>query len=420
MIPFQQHLNALPPLPPVSAQLQRAWIQWASLVWQGHSSESFPEKDQHWIEWLRHTGLVQLQEAGLVSPLQAAAMMATTALPIPNPTAPPPSEELATLRHIAPASHIALTHEATLLIPPCSHRAAIFDIQPQNSLVQALVELGHHVIVLEWNAPPNYQPLSSPAPSWSDYRATLRRHIQDLHTQHQSLHIMGLCLGGVMALDVLTDPSFQALLPPIRSLTLLSTLLDYHTLGPLSCLHWPPLRDSIRQNLSWMQWIPAPLIYAFCCALMPSKPHALSPLSEWSQQGLNVSAPFALELLDAFYAHNHLVAPSDEGGNSPLSRLRIPLYAVGGLSDRLVAIHGLFNGLHQCSPSLPVRLSLFEAGHLRCFLPGKSMKGYQGAWQGESIEHWLKQTPSKTQSSGWMEDWNQWIQLHSNSNASPG
>lgn len=116
-----------------------------------------------------------------------------------------------------------------------------------------------------------------------------------------------------------------------------------------------------------------------------------------------------MELLDAFYAHNYLIDPNADTGTTPLSRLQIPLYAVGGLNDRLVPIHGLFNGLHHIPTTTPIRLSLFEAGHLRCFLPGRAIKGHQGNWNGESLESWLTHTPS-IRTSGWISDWHHWTQ----------
>ncbi len=406
----------------------RAWIQLASLIWQGQPTENFPESDQKWIVWLRETGLETLQKMWL-NPAP---------LPLSNQPAPKPLNNypdnaicfkidgLAKLYKILPSSSYS-SNQAVLLISPCSHQAIIFDLKPDHSLTQALTSLGHTVYILEW-VTPDLLPSTSTSPNpfllipprWINYRSAIRQILAWLNNGSDSLtsplhlHIMGLCLGGVLAIDALTSAEEPAdysttSFPSIGSLTLLSTLLDYRTSSPLSCLHWPPLQNALKKTLSSIPWIPAHTIYSFCSALMPSHPAGPSPLSLWSQQGLHVSAPFALELLDAFYLKNLLISPTANSSRSPLNRLTIPLYAVAGLNDRLAPVHSLFKGLHHCSKDLPIRLSIFESGHLRCFLPNTKIRGYQGNWQGESIEKWLSQAPSSLDSSSWVEDWNEWI-----------
>ncbi|MES2205726.1 MAG: hypothetical protein V4525_02890 [Pseudomonadota bacterium] len=412
----------------------RAWIQFASLIWQGHPTENFPELDQQWIIWLRQTGLESLQKVWLNPPSLPLQTQPT------SPTLKKYSEDsicfelegLVKLYKISPSG--TSSNQAVLLVAPCSHQASIFDLNPEGSLTEALTSLGHEVYVLEWITP-NALPSSASTtpieptnpylvvpPLWVNYRNAIREILSWLHkalnnaASSSRLHIMGLCLGGVLAIDALTSeepsPYSPASFPPIGSLTLLSTLLDYRTSSPLSCLHWPPLQNALKKTLSSLSWIPASTIYSFCSVLMPSHLTVPSALSLWSQQGLNVSAPFALELLEAFYIKNILINPTPSKSCSPLKRLNIPLYAVAGLNDRLAPIHSLFNGLHHCPKDLPIRLSIFESGHLKCFLPNTKIRGYQDNWHGESTKKWLSKAPAPHASTSWVDDWNHWIKIN--------
>jgi polyhydroxyalkanoate synthase subunit PhaC len=423
-------LSALPVLSS-SAALRHAWVEWSGWLWQGQDTQAFPNQEQQWIEWLRGDGLREWQRLLLdISPELLASMMVASASALgtaPSSFVSAPSKvlkkegsaaELYSLHYYA-LSSVSSSRGSVLLIPPCSHRSFIFDVSVEQSVVQKLLGQGFEVLLLEWHTPASEVMVSQAAPEWMAYRHALLSAFQQAACVHANVHVMGLCLGGVMVMEAMTHPDIAALFPPIQSMTLLSVLLDYDVLGALSCLQWSPLYRVLRAGLKTMPWLPPSSIYTMCCMLFPSGMRgggeegkigspSRSPLTRWSQEGLMVSTALSSELLEALCAQNVLLNPRAPGIASPLSQWNVPLYVVAGLKDRLVPVHGLFNGLHHCASTLPIRISLMESGHLRCFLPGRDISGYQGDWQGESEEQWQTTQPLSDELD-WMADWGAWV-----------
>lgn len=394
--------------------LQHALFQWNSLLWKGIQDEEFPHHEQKWVEWLRHEGLRHWQQAWLSGATNTTPPAAYPPfMPQHAPSTPLHSNQpLASLKIHYANRHSFSSEECIFLVPPPSHRATIFHLASDDSLIEAFCQKGYDVITIEWN---DQLPI---APTWNDYRTILTQHINSLPTA-LNIHLMGLCLGGILLLDLLAPQQKQASKPfnSVKSLTLLSSLLDYRCTNPLSCFSLSPLRVGVQHYLKWLQWIPAPLIYASCCLLLPSNhpsPTPPSPLREWSQNGLNVSAPFARELLDAFYSHHTLLIPSN--GYPRLSEFDTPLYIVNGLDDKLIPIEGVFSGLHYFPPHSAIRLVLSEAGHLRCFLPKKPAKTLIGNWAGESKEKWMRNHSTQASECYWLDDWHLWRQQSTQTN----
>jgi poly(3-hydroxyalkanoate) synthetase len=385
----------------ILSSLQRALIQWNSLLWQGSATDEFPEIDQKWIDWLRKQGLQQWQHLWLTPPHPPISPSSPNTYQHNSHIPHPENTPLAILTLHTTQQDISASKQTLLLVPPPSHKASIFDITQNESLVNHLKNQGHHVISLNWNDQ------HATPPHWNDYRQALHQIIQKLSTESSSsLHVMGLCLGGVLLIDALSHPTHRPL-HAIQSLILLSSSLDYRCINPLSCFTWSPIHTTLQHNLKWMQWIPAPIIHSTCSALLPT-PFTItpSPLRAWSQDGLNVSAPFALELLEAFYHKNSLLDVNN--GQTALRNFDIPVYIVNGLNDKLIPIHSVFNGLHHFPLKHPIRLALSDTGHLRCFLPkDNTHQTFFGNWQGESKNKWMHQN-SHSSSQHWLDDWNIW------------
>jgi polyhydroxyalkanoate synthase subunit PhaC len=423
----------IPPFPnPLSSSvgLQQAWMQWSSAIWQGVETQDFPIQEQSWIHWLRGDGLLEWQHTlqscspAVLASFMAAASGAPTSssnpLKMTNVIEDEQFEWPLFSLSIYSYSDEPSKKGMVVLIPPCSHQSTIFDLTPEQSIVRHLLAQQHDVMVLNWKIPSSETVVSDKVPEWSDYRRALCSALQIAYQHNASIHAMGLCLGGVMLLDVMLSQQFADQLPSIQSIVLLSAQLDYSVSGPLSSLDWFPLYQEIKKMLGAVSWIPAQWIYMACSLLLPSGigatldkhkcagQHTMitrSALAQWSQAGLMVSARLAEELLHSLCRQNNLLLVPHPSNRTLLSNFSVPLYIVSGLKDRLVPALGVFRGLQSFPLTLPIRIS--DAGHLKCFLPKKETKGYQGNWQGESLNQWKSQQHEN--SSCWIQDWSKWI-----------
>ena len=126
----------------------------------------------------------------------------------------------------------AKVHETPMLfVPPCINKYYILDLQPENSVIRYTVEQGHRTFVVSWRNPDE----SLVDKTWDDYieHGAIRaiRAVQDI-TGHARPNMLGFCVGGTIittALAVLAARGEQ----PARSLTLLTTLLDFDNTGVL-------------------------------------------------------------------------------------------------------------------------------------------------------------------------------------------
>jgi polyhydroxyalkanoate synthase subunit PhaC len=115
-----------------------------------------------------------------------------------------------------------------LIIPSLVSRSYILDLTPGNSLIEALLQAGLDVYMLDWGVPDerdaknrfeDYVDLAIPA----GIRQVCRR------SNTSEVNLLGYCFGGVLTLmHAAHNPS-----SPLRSLTVVATPVDFPRLGPL-------------------------------------------------------------------------------------------------------------------------------------------------------------------------------------------
>ena len=126
----------------------------------------------------------------------------------------------------------AKVHERPMLfVPPCINKYYILDLQPENSVIRYTVGNGHRLFVVSWRNPDE----SMSSRTWDDYieRGPIKAiEVVRAITGSPALNTLGFCVGGTIlatALAVLAARGQQ----PARSMTLLTTLLDFTDTGIL-------------------------------------------------------------------------------------------------------------------------------------------------------------------------------------------
>ncbi len=112
---------------------------------------------------------------------------------------------------------------ALLVVPSLVNRFEILDIDPDRSFLRFLATQGFRPLVVDWQAPGEEEKSFS----LSDYMTRRLVPILDLvHAQGGACHILGYCMGGVMALALALMRQSQA-----RTLTLMATPWDFAAAG---------------------------------------------------------------------------------------------------------------------------------------------------------------------------------------------
>ncbi len=107
---------------------------------------------------------------------------------------------------------------AILIIPALINRFTILDVHPDHSFVQTLTDSGFRVFIVDWDVPG----IEENAFGVADYVTERLCPVLDFLAPMKP-HVMGYCMGGVLAL-ALTQIAPQH----VRSRTLLATPWDFH------------------------------------------------------------------------------------------------------------------------------------------------------------------------------------------------
>lgn len=226
------------------------------------------------------------------------------------------------------------------ILPSLINSARIFDLVPERSFLRWMCENGNRdVYVLDWgDLTGNPHGETLPALLQNIILPAMRT-VRESH--RQGLHLMGYCLGGLLALHA------QKQMPDITSLTLLAMPYDTQQEGDGIAPHIRTWLALLQPLMQVQPVIPSSWLYSFFATLpetdTPEKFARITNLSEsdpafrlflavedWAQQAPPVPARLLRECLDALYV-DHVVATEH------LARdVRIPTHVVTPENDRIV------------------------------------------------------------------------------------
>ncbi|MGH9224028.1 MAG: PHA/PHB synthase family protein [Acidimicrobiales bacterium] len=139
-----------------------------------------------------------------------------------------------------------------LLSPPWINKYYIMDLAPGRSFVEHAVQQGHTVFAISYRNPDE----SMRNVTLDDYLLHgLKQAVDTVRaiTGQEQVNVAGLCVGGTLAVGLLaylahdsrdTKPS------PIRSVTLLNTLVDFSEPGPLGCFTDPAAVEGVEARMA--------------------------------------------------------------------------------------------------------------------------------------------------------------------------
>ncbi|MFJ1301390.1 PHA/PHB synthase family protein [Pseudomonadota bacterium AL_CKDN230030165-1A_HGKHYDSX7] len=320
-----------------------------------------------------------------------------------------------------------------VIVPPNINKYYILDLQPENSFVRHAVEQGHTVFIISWRNPLASDADGVDTATWSDYLddAVLRAlDVAREITGESQVNALGFCVGGTMLASALALAHARGQ-EPVASLTLLTSLLDFHDTGVLKVfvdeLHAQmrehqfgkgglmPARD-LATTFSFLR--PNELVWNYVVNnyLKGQTPPAFDLLF-WNADSTNLPGPFFSWYFRNTYLENNLKVPGlAQAADTPLdlTRLEMPAYLFGSREDHIVPWVSAYASTQLLRG--PRRFVLGASGHIAGVInpPAKKKRSYWVAPEGGSLpgdpNAWLSQAQERPGS--WWSDWADWLAGH--------
>ena len=308
-----------------------------------------------------------------------------------------------------------------LVVPPPIGRFYFLDLRPGRSFVEYAVSRGLQVFMLSWRNPGPEQA------DWDldDYAQRVLSAIDTARevTGRPDVDIIGFCAGGIITTTVLNHLAATGD-DRVASASYAVTLHDFSVPAPIGAFSSPRLLTLARWNsrragvisarnmgavFTWMR--PNELVWNYWVNnyLMGNPPPAFDILA-WNADGTNLPAALHRQFLEIF-EKNVLCQPGRMtvlGTPVDLSRITVPAYVTGGVTDHLTPWPGCYRTTQLLSG--PTTFVLSNAGHIQSLVnpPGNPKATYfAGGEPGPDPQQWL--TGSKKVSGTWWEHWADWL-----------
>ncbi len=314
------------------------------------------------------------------------------------------------------------TYEVPLLLsPPWINKYYIMDLAPGRSFVEWAVAKGHTVFVISYRNPDE----SMRNVALDDY--LLRGPYEALDviaeiTGTKELNIVGLCLGGTLTVMLIAHLAAQGG-HPVRSATLLNTLVDFSEPGPmghfldaesvkrldrkmqrrgyLDSSEMAGMFDLLRaRDLIWN--------YVSTGWLMGEKPPAFDILA-WNADGTRMPADMHSFYLRCCYVENQLAQDKMTlaGTELHLKKVKADAYILAARQDHIAPWASSYATTRLLGGD--VRFVLSSSGHVAGIVnPPRSKRVY---WTNDELppdaEAW--RAGAEEHQGSWWGDWAEWI-----------
>jgi polyhydroxyalkanoate synthase len=310
-----------------------------------------------------------------------------------------------------------------LIVPPCINKFYILDLQAENSFVRFTVSQGHTVFLISWR---NVSKAEGRL-TWDDY--VERGVLKALHTVSEisgvrQPNVLGFCVGGTLLCSALAVAEARGD-KLVKSITLLTTLLDFTEAGEISCLVDQTSVSQHEETIGKGGIFPGHYFSSVFSALRPNeliwsyvvngylngqKP-APFDLLFWNSDSTNLPGPFLAWYLRNMYLENNLCVPDRLvvcNALINLKRIKVPAFVLAAREDHIVPWQGAFRSM-QCLGG-ETTFVLGASGHIAGVInPANSKK--RNYWTGNSgfasASDWFSMATEVHGS--WWPEWSRWL-----------
>jgi polyhydroxyalkanoate synthase len=332
--------------------------------------------------------------------------------------------ELCEVLQYAPATE-RVHRRPLVIVPPCINKYYVLDLQPENSFARWAVGEGHTVFMISWRN----IPAQLGRTTWDDYLEQGVRPALGVarEVSGENVNALGFCVGGTMLASALAVAAARGE-PPVASLTLLTTMLDFEDPGEIGvyvtrealAAREPALRSGQRVQGSELGGAFASLRandliwnYVVHNYLKGETPPAFD-LLHWNGDSANLPGPMYVDYIRNMYLDNNLCkrgALTMAGQKIDLGRLEMPAYIYASREDHIVPWKSAYRSTHLVGGD--VTFVLGASGHIAGVVnpPEKKRRNY---WTNPRLprdpEEWLAN--AQTHPGSWWPHWGAWLGPH--------
>jgi len=313
-----------------------------------------------------------------------------------------------------------------LVIPAWIKKYYILDLQPENSFIKWLVDLGYSVFVISWVNPD----ASLAEKNFEDYMQegplAALSFIQE-HCQTTEVNAVGYCLGGTLLTATMAYLKAHHA-TPIRSFTLLTTLVDFENSGDMKIfmdeenlkaiearMETQGFFDGLDMGIAFDLLRANDMIWSFVVNnyMLGKQPFPFD-LFYWNADTTCLPAAMHRYYLRNMYQENLLKEP---GGLKLLatpidvSRIDAACYVLATIEDHITPWQAVYESTHLFKG--PTTFVLSGSGHIAGVVNPPQNNKY-GHWTHTTHPtdplEWLKE--SKQHDGSWWLHWHQWMKAY--------
>ena len=326
--------------------------------------------------------------------------------------------------------------EPILIVPAWIMKYYILDLSPRNSMVRYLLEQGHTVFMISWKNPD----AGDRDLTLDDYRrlgimealGVIGEILPDRRIQS-----VGYCLGGTL-LAIAAAAMARDGDDRLGTISLLASQVDFTEPGELQ-LFINESQLAFLDSVMWRQGYLDTTQMAGAFQMLRSNDLVWSrvvrdylmgdrgpmfDLMAWNADATRMPYRMHSEYLRKLYLNNDLVEGRFrvEGRTVHLSDIRVPIFAVGTLSDHVAPWKSVFK-IDMLSDT-DVTFALTSGGHNAGIVskPGHPRRSFRVATRKEADLHvdaetWVEKTPERDGS--WWTAWADWLAAHAGKPVAP-
>ncbi|HEX5392461.1 MAG TPA: class I poly(R)-hydroxyalkanoic acid synthase [Rhodocyclaceae bacterium] len=310
-----------------------------------------------------------------------------------------------------------------LIVPPCINKYYVLDMQPKNSFVRYAVEQGNTVFLISWrNAKAEQGHLT-----WDDYveDGVLKAIsvVQDICSIKQ-INILGFCVGGTLLGSSLAVARGRGD-NPVKSLTLLTTFLDFSDTGEIGMFVDEAMVSAKEKSIGKGGVYPGKELASVFSSLRPNDliwqyvvgnylkgntPMAFD-LLYWNTDPTNLPGPFFAWYLRNTYLENNIKVPGKTtmcGVSVDLGKVDMPAFILAAREDHIVPWRSAYDSGQLLSGEKTFVLG--ASGHIAGVVnpaAAKKRSYWVGGSDASDADGWLASATEKPGS--WWTEWSQWL-----------
>ncbi len=315
-----------------------------------------------------------------------------------------------------------------IFVPPWINKFYIFDMRPDNSMVQYMLKQGHSVYLISWVNPTK----EHAEMSFEDYMklgplAALDAVQKD--TGEKKFDILGFCIGGILVTATLAYLAAKKD-KRIATATTLATMVDFTDVGETGVFIDHDQLASMRKHMKDTGYLENhhlqemfsmmrenDLVWSFHVMnyLMGNKPPAFDLLF-WNSDSTRLPAAMLLWYLEHVYIENGLREPGHlvlDGVPIDLGKIKVPFFVLATREDHIA----LWKSIYPATQLLggDVKFVLGGSGHIAGVINPPVEKAKYNYFTRDDFpedhQEWL--SGAEEHKGSWWPEWAKWMDAHS-------